>query len=293
MAEGTDRLSNAPRHAAATRLAGAALASATGVEEAALAARLMGAARRKSRRAGASLTEPPVMTWGKAAPIIVVAVIFDALRFMCDQAWFFGPALAALYCTAKVSGILSTYTFGLLGTGTAAAACVTVAGVVGAAGVAAVEAAGTVLALAIGLLGWLTVTLFLVLTDSRIFKTDKSSLLWLVGGLFIAEVPFINMLPGLTGTTIKLFATQIRKEKAAHADWARANAARLATERAEREREALLLQQQIAEQEAAAAAEEAAEEEAEAAQLDADAVNAYDGNLPGAANDFGEGALAA
>lgn len=150
---------------------------------------------------------PPVMTWPKASPVLVVAGIFDALRFMFQQFWFFGPALATVYCTASVSDKI-----GSLG-GAAALGCGMVAGTVGYFGAPAITMFGVVMAMAVGLAGWLTVGLIIILTNARIFKENEDHALWFGLSLLISEVPIIGSLPGLTGFSWKMYSAQIKKDK--------------------------------------------------------------------------------
>lgn len=153
------------------------------------------------------------MTWMKALPVLVIALVFDALRFVFEQFWFFGPALAGVYCTAKVNGVLTAWTTGLLGAKTAAAACGAGATVAGYFGAPAFEAFGVVMAIAVGLFGWMTVGLILIITNSRIFKENEGHALWFIASLLISETPIIGSIPGFTIITVKMYNTQIKKDK--------------------------------------------------------------------------------
>ncbi|MHB8660969.1 MAG: hypothetical protein ACYC75_03510 [Minisyncoccota bacterium] len=155
------------------------------------------------------------MTWPKASLVLALSVIFDALRFMFSQFWFFGPAFAAIYCATKLSGAVSTLTFGLLGAKSAAAVCASGAVAGGIAGVEVIEAFGAVMAMAIGLAGWMTIGLVLLMTNVRIFKANAGNAFWFVASLGVSEIPFINALPMLTVTVWRMYAAQIKKEKAA------------------------------------------------------------------------------
>lgn len=158
---------------------------------------------------------PQTMTWAKASPVFVVSVLFDALRLMCQQLWFFGPALAALYCTSEGGAALSSWTFGALGTKTAGFACSVGATVIGAYGLPVIEVMGIILAIAVGLIGWMTIGLMLITSNRRIFKENAGNSLWFIGSLLISEVPFVGTIPALTGTLFKMYSVQIRTEKAA------------------------------------------------------------------------------
>ena len=148
---------------------------------------------------------PKVMTWGKAAPILIVAGVFDAARIFFTMFWFFGPALVAAYCTAKVG---STAVVGKLLT----ASCVAVAGSAGFVGAPALEAFGAVMAMAVGFGGWLAVGGLLMLTNSRIFKENAA---WFVTSLAVSEIPLVGALPALSGIVWKMYSHQIKLEKSA------------------------------------------------------------------------------
>jgi hypothetical protein len=152
---------------------------------------------------------PDPMTWRKAAPIFIVGGIFDLLRMMCEQLWFFGPAIIAAYCAAKVGD--SALNVG----GVLTKACVVGATAAGAYGLPIIEALGAVLGIAVGFLGWLVVGLMLVMTNRRLFKENAMNIVWLVASLFISEVPLVGTLPALTGMLFKLYRVQIRKDRVA------------------------------------------------------------------------------
>lgn len=148
-------------------------------------------------------TPPEAMTWGRALPVLAFCLLFDALRFMCEQLWFFGPAIASIYCTAKVGDSVGTPLAGLLcGTGSIAA---------GYFGAPLIVPLGVVLAMAVGLFGWLVVGAWLTFANKRIFKENG---LWFAGSLLLSETPLIGALPALTGIVGKMYRTQIQKEAA-------------------------------------------------------------------------------
>ena len=148
---------------------------------------------------------PEAMTWAKAAPVIAVSALFDALRFACAQMWFFGPAFAALYCTAKVSGTVGTTAAGFL--------CTTGAATVGALASPAFATFGFISAMAVGLIGWLTLGLILTLSNSRIFTEHPDHTLWLAGGFMVSEIPIIGSVPALSFTVVKMYRAQIKNDK--------------------------------------------------------------------------------
>jgi len=163
-----------------------------------------------------SQTPPEVMTWRKAAPVLTVAVIFDLLRIFFVLFWFFGPALAAAYCANTASGWVGSLW------GLTAATCTVGATAAGAAISAVTIPFGVVMAMAVGLFGWLTVGLILVKTNARIFKENA---LWFGGSLLISEIPLIGSLPALTGVVWKMHRTQIRIKKAEMKRWEKEQAA--------------------------------------------------------------------
>jgi len=148
------------------------------------------------------------MTKGKAGPVIVVAAIFDLFQIFFVFFWFLGPALASLYCTAKVSSWVGSL-WGLV-----PAACTGVAAVGGSAATAVTVPIGVVMAFAVGLFGWATIILWIALTNSRVFKEDKGAIVRIIIGLIIDEAPLIGALPALSYTTWRLYHTQIKMDKA-------------------------------------------------------------------------------
>ncbi len=152
--------------------------------------------RRNSKK-----SPPKTMAWGKAAPVLVVCLIFDALRFMFEQFWFFGPLLIGVGTSTLLGGGTAGHVVG-----TAATAGTAVFGE------EIIVPLGILMAMAVGLLGWLTAGLMLVITDGRIFKENASNALWMLFSLGISEVPLVGTVPVLTGTVWKMYHTQIKKE---------------------------------------------------------------------------------
>ncbi len=183
-----------------------------------------------------------MMTWTKALPVIAISFVFDALRSFFGMFWLFGPALAAAYCTAVASDTLATWTFGLLGTKTAAAACATSAAAVGSLLSAPLIIFGTVMGMAVGLFGWLTIGLVIMMTNARIFKEHAGHSFLFIFGLGLSEVPLIGALPALTGSTLRMYHTQIKSDKEALKKYEKGNADAQLQER--REQAAELMQNQ-------------------------------------------------
>jgi hypothetical protein len=156
--------------------------------------------------------KPKVMTWAKASPVLVVAGIFDALRAFFEMFWFFGPALAAVACTAGVNSLVGTTVAATAGKAVAIV-CSAVAGTAGYFGAPAIAAFGIVMAISVGLFGWLVVGSIMLTTNGRIFKENEANIFWFVGGLLISEVPIVGSFPALISITWKMYSTQIKKDK--------------------------------------------------------------------------------
>jgi len=157
--------------------------------------------------------EPPdAMTWMKALPILAIAGIFDALRGFFEMFWFFGPALGAVICTAAGNNILGT-TMATVGGKAVASGCAAAAGAAGYFGSAAFVALGSVMAIAVGLAGWLAVGLILILFNGRIFKANEYHTLWFVFSLLLSEVPVIGSFPALIVIVWRMYRTQIKKDE--------------------------------------------------------------------------------
>jgi hypothetical protein len=169
---------------------------------------------------------PPVMTWSKALPVLVIGGMFDILRAACALLWLFGPALAALYCTDTASGLV-----GSLG-GLTATACTTVSAAAGVAGASVLAPLGTILALAVGLFGWLVVLLILLMRNPRIFKENAMAFGL---SLLVSEIPIIDAVPALSLLLWRMYSVQIRVEKK---DLKRYKEQRAAEELRERQRQA-------------------------------------------------------
>jgi glucan phosphoethanolaminetransferase (alkaline phosphatase superfamily) len=197
--------------------------------------------------------EPPeVMTWGKATPVLVVCVIFDALRFMFEWFIFFGPALAGLICTVAAG---NTSVGSAVGTAVTGSVCATGAALAGVAGVEVTAPLGVVMAMATGLAGWLTVGIILIIFNGRIFKENA---LWFAASLLVSEVPFIGSIPAITLIVWRMYSNQIRIEKAAMKAY---EASRAAEQLQQRQQQEAQLMQTRAAQVAQTQEQEAANDE--------------------------------
>lgn len=219
---------------------------------------------------GNNQSPPKAMTWGKAMPVLVTAGIFDLARMFFEMFWFFGPAIAAAYCASKANDLVGSLW------GLTAAMCT---GTAAAAGIALSEITvpfGVIMAMAVGFLGFLTLGLLIIMTNSRIFKTDATSSLWFIGSFGISELPLVGTIPAFSIAIWKLYKTQIRVEGEALAKWNTAHQQEAAAAQQERQQQAaqvLLARnaqtEQIQEQEEQESiAEEEAEEDSETEAAD-------------------------
>jgi hypothetical protein len=119
---------------------------------------------------------PLVMTWGKAAPVLAISGLFDVLRYSFLLFWLIGPAMIGLYCAAKVGDV--AVIGGLLTKG-----CVAGAALIGIGGSTALIAFGSVMAIAVGFAGWLTVVVIILMTNSRALGENPVAALWLFEGI--------------------------------------------------------------------------------------------------------------
>ncbi len=160
----------------------------------------------------ANATPPPTMTWAKATPTLIFAVVFDGLRLMFEWFWIFGAVLSGLLA----SGVVSQYT-GSSAVGNSTGAVI--GSLVGIFGGPELEVFGFIMAFAIGIAGWLSIVLWLVFTNSRIFKRNKMSLLWIMLGFGASEIPFIGSIPAITITMWRMYHTQIKEERILLKKW--------------------------------------------------------------------------
>lgn len=198
----------------------------------------------RNSQASNSAAPPAVMTWRKAMPVLILGGIFDALRFMFEMFWFFAPAIAAALCTIAVhSDNQIASVLGLIG-------CTSGATAIGAVAAAPLELFGVIMAEVTGLAGWLIIGIILLSTNSRIFKEN---FLWFAGSLLLSEIPIVGSVPAITLVLWRMYANQIKQEKAA--------LRRYEAERAEEERRQQALIAAQAAQAAQAANDEAYGEE--------------------------------
>ncbi|MHB0865859.1 MAG: hypothetical protein ACYC1Y_03105 [Minisyncoccota bacterium] len=235
-----------------------------------------------------SAKRPEAMTWAKALPVIIAAVIFDLVRMFFEMFWFFGPAIAGLYCTTQATDFLSSWSFGFLGVKTAATVCSAAAVVGGAAISEFTTPFGVIMADAMGFAAFLILGLWILMTNARLFRVNATGSLWFLGGFGISEIPLVGTLPAFSVVLWRLYHTQIKKEGAARRAYEKAL---LAERNQERQLQAAALMQarsaetaQFQEQEAASD-EQYAETENDEASLEAANDAAYeesgDEEIPG------------
>lgn len=192
-----------------------------------------------SSRRSALRPEPPVMTKGGRGFVLVFAVIFDALRTFFYFFVFFGPALLAAYCASKGGDIW------LVG-GLVTDACVAAATAAGIAGAEVTGPLGILMAEAVGLIGFLTLGLIILMTNLRIFKTAATAPTWFVGAFAFGAVPFLGALPVFSVVIWRLYGAQIKAERDAHQKWEKEHAAAKRQERERQQAAALARMQQAA-----------------------------------------------
>lgn len=191
------------------------------------------------------------MTWGKAWWILALAGVFDILRAMCEQMWFFGPALVGV--TAGVA----------TGSTTAGETVAGIAGVFGLATGESIEFFGLVLASAIGLLGWMVVGFLLVVFNPRMFANNapgRMAALRFLLALLASETPLVGTVPALSAAVWSGYRAQMKREKEAYKKWEEENAAALRAARQEQQLAAIQMQQAAAAGEAARFAQAEVEE---------------------------------
>ena len=154
---------------------------------------------------------PPTMTWVKATPVIGVTIFFDALRIACNLLWALAPLIIGAGTYSAVGGAT--------GSETVAAGAGVFATWASLYGMPFFVALGTVLAMAVGLMGWLSLVFLLVLSNTRVLKEIFQNPTYFLLGLGTTQIPFLSMIPALTMTTVQLYRRQIKKEQAALASW--------------------------------------------------------------------------
>ncbi|TSA43984.1 hypothetical protein D4R49_01135 [bacterium] len=174
--------------------------------------------------------KPEVMTWGKAAPVLIFAGIFDLIRMFFEMFWLLGPVTAGILCTVKVNDAIGASVTGTVGK-VVAGACTAGAATFGALGMPWIETFGIIMADAFGLIAFLVLGFWIVMKNPRIFKANASAWLWMTGSLGVSVIPLIGTLPAFFVVLRMLYSRQIKVEKAALARWEKENAAAQLRER--------------------------------------------------------------
>lgn len=165
------------------------------------------------------------MTWGRAWPALAVCAVFDGLRLFFEFFWFFGPALATAYCASLGES-------GSLISGVKTLSCSATAGVATYFGF--FVGFGVVMAMAVGLFGWLAIVLGIAMTNMRIITEHQAHAAWLFGSLLVSELPLIGSIPALTITIGRLYHTQIKTDAETLKKYKKEHAAAELQERQER-----------------------------------------------------------
>lgn len=173
---------------------------------------------------------PPVMTWGKATPVLAVALVFYVLRLFFEWLVITGPILAAVYCTLEVS---NTWISSIFGTETIAAGCTAASAFLGVAGAGVMTAVGIVMAMLVGIFGWLCVGTIILVSNPRLLKANQTWFLGVLAGFVITETPFVGSLPGMLGVVWHMYRVQIRKEKEEYRAWEEQHAQEIRAEQAQ------------------------------------------------------------
>lgn len=168
------------------------------------------------------------MTLAKALPVLALAGILDLFRMFFEMFWFFGPAIASVYCSIKVENWIGS-AWGLTKAICAAGAA--------AAGTAVSEVTiplGVIMADAVGIIAFLLLGFLIVMTNSRLLKLVSSAPLQFAAAFALSEIPIIGTLPAFLFVLWRLYTAQIKIEGAALKQWEKDHAEE---QRQERERQ--------------------------------------------------------
>ncbi|MDB5244826.1 MAG: hypothetical protein JWN18_696 [Parcubacteria group bacterium] len=191
------------------------------------------------------------MTWKKASPVLIAAVLIDLTKAFFEMFIFFGPALAGVVCTVVGS---NTMVGQVVGTTAVGAVCGITAVAVGVVAAAPIEAFGIVMAMSVGLAGFLGLLLWIFMKNPGLFKANAASFIWFAGSFALSEVPIAGALPAFSITLWRLYKKQIEVEKAVYKKY---QAEQAAVETARQNRTLIERQRLVATQEAQAASAEA------------------------------------
>jgi hypothetical protein len=166
------------------------------------------------------------MTWGKALPLLIVAGIFDVIRIFFEWFVFFGPALGAALgavgCTVVANNVIGTTVAATAGKLVATGCTLFSTAVAGTAGVLLSETTvsfGAIMSDIVGFAGFLTLGLWILMTNKRLFVVNPSGSLQFLASFGVCEIPFVGTVPAFSIMLYFLYRKQIKIEKAALKKW--------------------------------------------------------------------------
>lgn len=166
---------------------------------------------------------PKVSSRVEAAPILAAFIVLDLLRAFFQFFWFFGPAVAAIVCTAGVNSLIDTSLVDAGGKIVAAGcAAAGVAGGVVASGFT--TSLGIIAAEAIGFFSFLSLKLWMNMS-SRMRTVHKNTTLWQMGSFLLSELPFAGAFPVYSLFVWISIGKAIQMEKEELKKWEEATAA--------------------------------------------------------------------
>lgn len=162
---------------------------------------------------------PKVMTWKEASPALIAAGLCDALRAFFNLFWFFGPAIAAFYCTTAASEWIGE------AWGLTKAVCAMAATAGGVYFSPVIASFGVVMADAVAFMGFLALVFWILIANSRMIKTVTTAYRQISASFLIGALPIIGAFPTFAPTVWKLYRRQIKLERAAYKKWEQDTAA--------------------------------------------------------------------
>ncbi len=206
----------------------------------------------------------PKMPARKAVFAILLAVLFDALKFVCNFLIFFAPLIAGFLAGVYASSSgLPSWASGAIGVIAGGSTAVLEA----AGGAAVVGVVGAIMSVIIGFMGWLFFIVWFLITNVPML-TSPRRFLKIVWGFVTSSVPILNALPSFTIFIGRIILDVRKEDRAARKTWdeelqeahvrlQQAQLTRLARARLMQEQ---MLAREIGEEEIAVEAEEAGEE---------------------------------
>lgn len=158
------------------------------------------------------------MTWGKSFLLLSISVIFDFLRAFFALLFITGPALVGVVSGAVASQYLGSWLGGAVGAA---------AGAVSFLGAPELEAFGAIMALVVGLLGWMLVMALLLLSGVSLFGGGGRRFLQMAFSLFVSEIPILDAAPALTPNVYLIIRAQRKEDREAAEKYAAAYATQI------------------------------------------------------------------